>query len=89
MMSDEEVQKTQNDLEMIKRPHLWPLLTLPLKRPHPTEEMRIQTALVVNVDDPGPIIVIIDANMFGDQGPTQPTTYLDAEAVIDAGWKVD
>jgi len=88
-MEDEQVLKDRNDIEMMKRPHLWPMGRLPLKRQHPEDDYRMQTALAYPPDADGAMVIIVNGNLFGGHGDEVTENYIDAEGVSDAGWRVD
>lgn len=89
-LTDQEVLDKKADAEMIRRPHLWPLMVLPLKR-YNREHGGLDTALVRDVREDGAVLVEEDTTLFGPVGDMEPTmrTFQDAEAVVDAGWRVD
>jgi hypothetical protein len=86
-LTDQEVLNRKQDAEMIRRPHLWPHMVLPLKRTY----SGLETAVVRDVRPDGAVLVEENTTLFGPVGDEKPTmrTYLDAEAVVDAGWRVD
>lgn len=88
-LSDRDVVEQMNDVEMLKRPHLWHHMVLPMKRPYPDGRPGIQTALAMEPAKDGSVTVQVNGNLFGALEETEMKKYLDAEAVIDDGWRVD
>ena len=86
MKDDATVLSTQDDAEMMKRPHLWPHMLLPLKRTtddHPGSQL--ETGYLSN---PGPPWVVVLGTIWG--GPEGGThEYRTAEEVAADGWRVD
>jgi hypothetical protein len=88
MLTDQEVISQQDHAEMIRRPHLWPHMVLPLKRVH---DGLCDTAVVVSVTPQGKVAVVENITMFGpipDEKPKQ-VLYDSPEEVVAAGWSVD
>lgn len=86
MKTDEEVKREKDDLEMLKRDHLWPQLVLPLKR------IRDGNLEVAVLDDPCPPAerwMLREGVTIFDGRAGRPVFYESAEAIIAAGWKVD
>lgn len=83
-LTDEQVVEQRNDLEMLKRPHLWPGAgrTINLKQRDPEA-----WALCQRVQD-GSYRVWRYKGFTYDLEET-PLMFADAEAVVDAGWEVD
>lgn len=86
MKTDEDVKAQKDDVEMLKRDHLWPQLVLPLKR---VVDGQMETAIL---DDPSPPaerwMLREGANIF-DARAGRPVFYDSAEAIVAAGWRVD
>jgi hypothetical protein len=82
-MTDQDVLATHNDLEMMRRPHLWPKLTLFLKEPSTK-----QLALLFKTSDgyqfvpeTTPFQPDLSNSRFGGEELLQ--------SLIQAGWLVD
>lgn len=86
-LSDEQVKAEHNDAEMMKRPHLWPLTVLPLKR-RPSDGVGIDTAILVHPPEPGRPWSIQLGNMFAPS-TGRVREYETAEAIVADGWVVD
>lgn len=86
MTTDDEVLNTRNDLEMLKRPHLWPSVI----KGHRCVFMK-----KLDAEHTGPCFktsggdyIVIDHD-WTNHGEVTPVTYNSAEAVLAAGWVVD
>lgn len=78
---------TKNDAEMIRRPHLWPHMYLPLKR---VRDSFLETAVVEGLTEKGEVVVHENTTIFGSVGENENrVVYPTPEAVVAAGWIVD
>jgi hypothetical protein len=86
--TDEQVRTDHDDAEMMKRPHLWPYVVLPLKR---IRDGALETAVFVNppLDDGEKWKIIADVTIYDGHEPGRPVEYDSAEAIVADGWKVD
>jgi len=85
-LSDQEVMEQRNDLEIIKRPWLWPHAVLPLKR---VVDGQLQLSVVrIGSRREGTVKVSYGANMFSLTGRE---TWVDVrpEDLVRDGWEVD
>lgn len=81
-MNDDAVLIERNDVEMMKRDHLWPHMVLPLKR---WRDGHMDTGIL---RDPGPPWVIHNGTIWGGaEGGTWE--YASAEEAAADGWRVD
>lgn len=86
MKTDEQVKDEQDDAEMMKRPHLWPGVVLPLKRYH---EGTLQTAVLIHPPAEGEVWMISLTNMFNPDPNAPAMVYDSAETIVANGWRVD
>ena len=88
MKTDEEVKTERDDVEMLKRDHLWPQLVLPLKRYTP--EDGLETAVLDNPCPPAERWMLrVGATIFHPIQAGCPVFFDSAEAIIADGWRVD
>ena len=86
MKTDEEVKAERDDAEMMKRPHMWPNLVLPLKR---IRDGLMETAVIWGVPEEGePWILHEGVTMFDNKLGNQ-VKYASPEAIVQSGWRVD
>jgi len=87
-LSDNQILTEHNDAEMMKRDHLWPMLTLPLKKRR--EEGGYDLGLLLNPvhAEGAPWTIYVGASLFNQGGGT-PVEYPSAEAIVADGWIVD
>jgi hypothetical protein len=92
VLTDEEVLNGNDDLEMLRRPHLWAYPVLPLKKPELLRrDFDNPGALGVLLPDGGKFRVLV-GNMFFMAGsilPERQIEYDSPEAVLADGWVVD
>lgn len=86
MKTDEDVKREKDDLEMLKRDHLWPQLVLPLKR---MRDGVMETAILDDPCPPAERWMLREGVTMFDGRAGRPVFYESAEAIIAAGWKVD
>lgn len=85
-LSDDEVVAQRSDVEMIKRPHLWPHFYLPLKK---SRDGGYDTAYVINyIPESGQVIVQENSTIFTPDTGTRGV-YDCPESVLAQGWIVD
>lgn len=87
--SDDEVVSEPDDLEMMKRPHLWPLDGyLPIKRYVESDHGRLEleTAILVRIIVNGQLTVL---KGFFEDRDTDRVLYDSHEAIVAEGWVVD
>lgn len=87
MKTDEDVKREKDDLEMLKRGHLWPALVLPLKRKG--ENGFTETAVLDDPCPPAERWMLREGVTMFDMKAGRPVFYESAEAIIAAGWEVD
>lgn len=88
MKTDEQVRTERDDVEMMKRDHLWPQLVLPLKRHTP--EAFLETAVLDNPCPPAERWMLrVGATIFHPIQAGRPVFYDSAEAIVADGWVVD
>ena len=84
MKDDSSVVADHDDAEMMKRPHLWPHLLLPLKR-RKSDGGFPETGYI---GDPGPPGIVVLGTIWG--GPEGGTLeYATPEEAVADGWVVD
>jgi hypothetical protein len=91
-MTDKEVIETRNDLEMMKRPHLWPNMFLPLINRSMKTDSPFGVEGLLFANNEGSYIFIAGQNMFlpipkdtkREQGSIEMLARL-----VNEGWKVD
>jgi hypothetical protein len=83
--SDAQVKADRDSVEMMKRDHLWPHVTLPLKR---IKDGMLETAVLCN---PGPPWILLEGTTIWGALGDEPNEneYDSAEAIVAAGWVVD
>lgn len=84
MKTDEEVTKSRDHLEMMKRPHLWPhgQMVLPVINRARDRTLGIMTA------DHG-TTVFENMSLFGPMGEVKAVAYNSYEDIVADGWEVD
>ena len=87
-MSDREVVEQMNDLEMMRRPHLWPQVFLPLKRASKRNKRPYMQTAVLNKIAKGKFEVAYDKTIF-ESLKSADFVPIDPEALIAEGWVVD
>ena len=94
--SDQDVMAGQDDLEMIRRPHLWPHWSvLPMKKPSVLEKNFMDDngfGVLIRVDRGyGKEYAVFVRNIFSSKefDLKDATLYPSAEAVLADGWVVD
>ena len=81
-MDDQQVLDARNDVEMMKRDHLWPHMVLPLKR---WRDGHMDTGMI---GSPGTPVVIHRGTIWGGtEGGTWE--YASPEEAVADGWRVD
>jgi len=92
-LTDAQVLAGRVDVEMFKRPHLWPAgSVLPLKRYGAERKLQLGTLVTPSLDNgrwTTPSWRVYLCNMW-EVGPNATMIeYLTAEAMAEAGWIVD
>ena len=89
-MTDQEVIRTRDSVEMIQRPHLWPLgKILPLKRSEITNPVIAPDAHFGYIPKDRPKVVVVRNSAAARQGQATTIHYPSAAAIVQAGWCVD
>ncbi len=89
-MTDEEVIRTRNSEEMIRRLHLWPLgKVLPLKRSEMTNPVIAPDAHFGHISKDRPRVVIVRNSAATREGQATTIHYPSAAAIVASGWRVD
>lgn len=84
-LTDEQVVANHDDVEMLKRKHLWPGSSINLKG----KGKHADRFAVCVPDGPGLLVVRYKGLSYDLEPSREGLTYPDAEAVVDDGWKVD
>jgi len=86
--TDAQVVRERDDAEMLKRSHLWPQLRLPLTR---NGDAGKETAVLDDPCPPAERWMLREGANLWDRNPLagRPVFYDSAEAIIEAGWRVD
>ena len=89
MKSDKEVLESPvDDLEMMKRPHLWPSWpALPVKRWH-SDTHTMDNAVLLDADG-GKVQFYRNANLFSSPGTWGVPVERTPEEIAAEGWRVD
>ena len=80
MKRDEEVTRTKDDVEMVKRTHLWPGTFLHMKRQSRPGQRGSDYNAFGAISKSSPLRIVTDTESFDFES---------AEAMIAAGWLVD
>lgn len=86
-MTDDDVIATENNLEMMRRPHLWPCGNyLPLTKGHVGMDSPMESYAYLVDDDDLRTTIFIGLPFISD---LKPKAYPSLEAIVADGWIVD
>lgn len=87
--TDDQVVDDMDDVEMMRRPHLWPLGSmLPLKR-EPAKGGPLETAVLRHPYEADGYEVAEGMTVFGALGEVVHRIYASPEEIAADGWRVD